>query len=116
MEGLRALRLKRGLSQHGLAQASGVPRWKIQLLEHGLGPEVPSDRTRLAKCLGTTEAELGACSEDLDLELSRSEAKAVLDAMESINPQTHNFDSEGQKNEFLAARAELAAKLGRGTK
>jgi transcriptional regulator with XRE-family HTH domain len=52
MEKLRNWRLERGLSQHELAMASSVARWKIQLIEQGIQVPTYEELARLSEALG----------------------------------------------------------------
>ena len=59
-ESLRARRRAAGLSQEGLASASGLHRTEISLLERGARDPRLTTISRLAQALGTESAELVA--------------------------------------------------------
>lgn len=58
MNRLKEVRSERGLSQLKLAFLAGISPWDISRLENGWIRPYPSWRKRLAKALGTSQAEL----------------------------------------------------------
>lgn len=52
MNKLKVWRLERGLSQIELAQASGVARWTIQLIESSIRGPKPEELIALSEALG----------------------------------------------------------------
>jgi len=54
---LRIARLRRGKTQIDLWMATGIPQWRISLIERGIVPK-PEERRRIAKALGVSEKEL----------------------------------------------------------
>jgi len=52
MSKLKTWRIERNLSQHELAAATGLPRWKIQLIEGGVQHPSPQEADALAAGLG----------------------------------------------------------------
>ena len=58
---IRIERIKRGLSQTDLWMETGVPQWRISLIERGLPPK-PQEAHKLAKALGIPENDI--CLQD----------------------------------------------------
>ena len=58
MNRLKFWRLERSLSQHALAEVSGVPRHVVQLSELGLGVPQSDHKNALAKALGVRASKL----------------------------------------------------------
>lgn len=58
MNRLKFHRLEANLSQYELAQASGMPRWRIQLLEAGNAHPTEREATTLADLMGVKETAL----------------------------------------------------------
>jgi transcriptional regulator with XRE-family HTH domain len=54
---MRLERLKKGKTQIDLWQKTGIPQWRISLIERGIIP-TPVEREKIAKALGVPEAEL----------------------------------------------------------
>jgi len=50
-------RIKRGLSQIDLWMQTGIPQWRISLIERGLPPK-PDERRKLAQALRVSEDEI----------------------------------------------------------
>jgi len=48
-------RIKLGLSQIDLWMQTGIPQWRISLIERGLPPK-PDERRKLAEALGIPES------------------------------------------------------------
>ena len=51
-------RIKLGLSQIDLWMQTGIPQWRISLIERGLPPK-PDERRKLAEALGIPESSFG---------------------------------------------------------
>ena len=51
-------RIKQGLRQMDLWMQTGIPQWRISLIERGLPPK-PDERRKLAKALGIPESTIG---------------------------------------------------------
>jgi transcriptional regulator with XRE-family HTH domain len=51
---IRLERLKRGLRQQDVWAQTGIPQWRISLIENGMTPR-PDERKILAKVLGIQE-------------------------------------------------------------
>jgi transcriptional regulator with XRE-family HTH domain len=51
---IRLERLKRGLRQQDLWVETGIPQWRISLIENGMTPR-PDERKKLADVLGIPE-------------------------------------------------------------
>ena len=58
MNRLKEVRKERGLSQLRLAMVTGISPWDISRIENGWIKPYPGWRKRLARALGTMEAEL----------------------------------------------------------
>jgi len=54
---IRLERLKRGLRQIDLWQETGIPQWRISLIENGMRP-LPDERKRLSDFLGIPEEKI----------------------------------------------------------
>ena len=52
-------RIRRGLSQIDLWVQTGIPQWRISLIERGLPPK-PDERQKLAEVLGIAESSFGS--------------------------------------------------------
>ena len=50
-------RIKRGLRQTDLFLQTGIPQWRISLIENGMPPK-PGERQKLAEALGISEDEV----------------------------------------------------------
>jgi transcriptional regulator with XRE-family HTH domain len=54
---LRLERLKRGLRQQDLWFETGIPQWRISLIENGMRPR-PDEREKLSEFLGIPEEKI----------------------------------------------------------
>lgn len=59
MNSIRFWRLERRLSQIELAEASGLTRWFIQLIESGIRRPNEQESSAIAEALGVTVNDLG---------------------------------------------------------
>ena len=50
-------RIKKELKQTDLWMKTGIPQWKISLIENGMPPK-PEEKKKIAKALGLTESKL----------------------------------------------------------
>lgn len=50
--GLKFWRIERRISQVELATATGIPRYRIQLIEQGVAPLTPEEAIKISKTLG----------------------------------------------------------------
>jgi transcriptional regulator with XRE-family HTH domain len=57
MNRLRFWRQERGLSQIELSRATGIPRYRLQLAENGLGNLQPEEIEVIAKTLGVNSSD-----------------------------------------------------------
>ena len=55
---MRLERLKLGITQIDLWTRTGIPQWRISLIERGVPPN-PDERRKLAKALGMPENTIG---------------------------------------------------------
>jgi transcriptional regulator with XRE-family HTH domain len=55
---MRLERIKLGMSQIDLWMETGIPQWRISLIERGVPPK-PDERRKLAKALGIPESTVG---------------------------------------------------------
>ena len=51
-------RIKQGLRQMDLWMQTGIPQWRISLIERGLPPK-PDEQRKLSKALGMPESTVG---------------------------------------------------------
>ena len=54
---LKLERIKRGKTQTDLFLKTGIPQWRISLIERGISPK-SEERRKIAKALGVPEGEL----------------------------------------------------------
>ena len=54
---LKVERTKRGMTQIDLWMSTGIPQWRISLIERGIIPK-PEEAQKIAEALGVTEADL----------------------------------------------------------
>lgn len=54
---LRITRIKKEMTQVDLWLKTGIPQWRISLIERGIVPKF-EERRKIAKALGTTESEI----------------------------------------------------------
>lgn len=50
-------RVKKGLSQTDLCRESGIPQWRISLIERGIPPKA-DELKKLSKALGISESDI----------------------------------------------------------
>lgn len=55
---MRLERLKLGITQIDLWTRTGIPQWRISLIERGVPPK-PEERQKLAEALGIEERKVG---------------------------------------------------------